>query len=406
MKESIDKAWDFVWNRLFCEKTKLFYDYLVSDDADAAISHLPSPEIIKLQAPNPCGWGTGMEDSMINGGTVLDTVIARYNVTGEKEMKDYAARIYEGMRHCATVSPRSGFLARSVSPVDGVTHYSNSSRDQYTHFVYGMCRFYDSPLSTEAQRGEIRRILAAFADRFEADVTPENEYIVQREDGKMAYVCKMWGEVGVHEYLRLPMMYAAAWKVTGDPHWKELYLKYRDEAMQKSYPIDFSIFGEGAFALFQMQNSLRLVYEIDTETEFRKRCEKLMKELGDQCEPQAVAALESICRPENKEKLSFRFRPWDAMDGWQGAIKAAYCGIIGDKPYYIHEQLTNNFLWRGVNAGQSASLAAMDPCRRVADTTLAAVENAIDAIDYKTHYSRLPIGLLHAYWTIREKNYS
>jgi hypothetical protein len=83
MKESMDNAWDYVWNRLFCEKTDLFYDYLVSDAADAATCHLPPPETIALQVPNPCGWSTGMEDSMTYGGIMLDTVVARYNATGD-----------------------------------------------------------------------------------------------------------------------------------------------------------------------------------------------------------------------------------------------------------------------------------------------------------------------------------
>ncbi|MDR2201840.1 MAG: hypothetical protein LBP26_03635, partial [Clostridiales bacterium] len=59
---TIQQAWDFTWNRLFYGKTNLFYDCLVSDDPDGAVCHQPPPETIRLQVPNPCGWGSGMED--------------------------------------------------------------------------------------------------------------------------------------------------------------------------------------------------------------------------------------------------------------------------------------------------------------------------------------------------------
>ena len=138
---AVSGAWRMAFERLWCEKTKLFYDFLSEDTPDGAISHLPTPEMIARQVPNPCGWGTGMEDSVLNGGVMLEALIALYQRTGEASILPALHEVAEGLLACAQVSGQEGFLARSLSPADGESHYSNSSRDQYTHWVY-MCSLF------------------------------------------------------------------------------------------------------------------------------------------------------------------------------------------------------------------------------------------------------------------------
>ena len=58
--EPIVRAEKFIRSRFFCEKTNLFYDYLVTEAEDPLISHLPTPYEISCLIPNACGWGTGM----------------------------------------------------------------------------------------------------------------------------------------------------------------------------------------------------------------------------------------------------------------------------------------------------------------------------------------------------------
>ena len=69
---SAELAWIYIWNQILFGKTNLFYDFRVSNEAGANISHLPGPELIQKQIPNPCSWGTGMEDSFLNGAMILD----------------------------------------------------------------------------------------------------------------------------------------------------------------------------------------------------------------------------------------------------------------------------------------------------------------------------------------------
>jgi len=162
-------AWNFVWNRLFDPQTCMFYNYTVGHEPDAAVRYLPEPELIQRLIPNPGGYGTGMEDCMLNAGLIMDAVIARYEATGDDAMREYAAKIYRGMELDATVSPQKGFLPRGVSPVDCQSHYIDTSRDQYTNWFYAAYRLYFSALSTEAQKESIRKCLTAMPLRYNYD---------------------------------------------------------------------------------------------------------------------------------------------------------------------------------------------------------------------------------------------
>ena len=42
----MDSAWDFVWNRLFDDRTCMFYNHLVGNEPDAATKFLPEPDLI------------------------------------------------------------------------------------------------------------------------------------------------------------------------------------------------------------------------------------------------------------------------------------------------------------------------------------------------------------------------
>ena len=57
----MERTWNFVWDRLFDDRTGMFYNHLAGDDAHAT-KYLPEPEMIRILVPNPGGYGTGMED--------------------------------------------------------------------------------------------------------------------------------------------------------------------------------------------------------------------------------------------------------------------------------------------------------------------------------------------------------
>ena len=109
-KKLPEDAWFLLTKRLFCEKTSLVYDSLSSLRPEKRFEHLPFPEEIVRHVPNPAGWGTGMEDCMLNAGSVLEICILRARVELEQqETLSFARRILDGMEACATVHGRPGF---------------------------------------------------------------------------------------------------------------------------------------------------------------------------------------------------------------------------------------------------------------------------------------------------------
>ncbi len=399
----MEKAWNFIWERFFDRRTCLFYDYLVDSPEsgdivarpDAATWHLPDPELIRRDLPNPCGHGTGMEDSVLTAGTAMDTVAARYAVTGEERMRGLASDIYRGMELCMDVCSRPGFVARSVSPADGVSHYSNSSRDQFTHWVWGAWVLYRSPLSDEGQRDSVRRHLSAIAARCEEDVREENGWNLLREDGRIGIVSQMWGELGPHEYLRLPMFYAAAWKTTGEAHWGKMYRQYREEAYRRSLP--FQCASGQTYIGLQMQYSLRLLYEAEEEEEWREKYHGLMRNLAQQYGVMALPRAKALMTPEALAGLNWAYQPWNK-------VRAYYVGFIGDKIYYNpgqSEYRENRAFYPLRAVGECTAVAALCPGYRLPEGTLKAIEELAEAVDYDRHHTYAPLALVNAYWRMR-----
>ncbi len=391
----MDNTWDFVWNRLFDGRTSMFYNHLVGDGPEAATDTLPEPEMIRLLIPNPGGYGTGMEDCMLNAGLMMDAVIARYESTGDEEMREYASKIWRGMELDASVSPQKGFLPRGVSPADRKSHYIDTSRDQYTNWWYAAYRFYFSDLSDEEQRESIRRCLTAMAEKMETDVIPENRWNFLREDGRIGVAGQMWGKVGPHEALRLPMLYLLTWKTTEDIHWREMYERYRDEALTKT--LDFVPLSGATYVGLQTQYSVRLVYDLDEDPAVRETCLSFMQKMAEPYETMAVRQAEKLMTPEGAEWLRIPYLPWKTA-------KARFAGCYGGLGYYVPEpsdfrEHQSYYPLRAV--GEGITVAATCPGHRISDDAFDALCLMADFVDYRLHHTCAPIALVEAYWLTR-----
>lgn len=381
---TIDTAWEFIFKNFYCKKTDLIYDYLV-DRKHPATFGLPSPAQIQAQIPNPCGWGTGMEDSVLNGGSALDAVVAEYAATGNEKLKETADHLFAGLMRCAKVSEEPGFIARSVSPEDEKSYYFNSSRDQYTHWVYAAVRFYDSSLSDEMQRQDIRCVLRQIAEKCERDVREENNYNMLRADGKIGIIGQMCGDIGAHEYLRLPMFYAAAYHVTEEEHWREMCFRYLPEAIEKTEP--FSPQKHRGYVTLQLQYSLRLLYDLTEDCFIRKQLLELMQRLADYAERLAIQKGELLCNTD-KEEFCFRYRPWNKCGDM------IYHGEYGGYPYYNpaqSERKENKAFYPLREVGEAASVAAICPFRPVDGQVPPLLQKLAGYIDYENHYTYAPL---------------
>jgi len=183
------------------------------------------PSVALVQATNvggninaTGGWGTGIEDSTLQGGIYLGAMLDRYSVTGKPEHAEEARNIYQGLRIPGTVSDniRSGFIPRGVLP-DGTTRYIQSSVDQYSAFAYGMWRYYRSPVATASEKVEIQSIFSNMLTRLEAD-----QYAVLQENGDPL----LFGDLDKLERGRAERLLAivlAGADITGDSYWQDVY---------------------------------------------------------------------------------------------------------------------------------------------------------------------------------------
>lgn len=277
----VEDAYSSFKKGYYSEITNQFYDYRTSDDINQTLRDLPSLEEVKRQWPNFVGWGTGMEDNNITESYMLISAMEEYRLNHNKEYLDDIHNFAKGLLLNAEVSSQTGFLVRNVHPEDCKTHYINSSRDQYTYWIYAMSRYLDSEFSNEDEKKRIRKALVNFAIKAEKDVIPENDYCLTKEDGTPAVASTMLRDTLPAEALRLCMIYIAAYYASGNNKWLDLYRKYRKETLSLSETIDVSVFTGQIIAPMQMMVSMRYIFELEEDESYKKRYLALMKKVSN-----------------------------------------------------------------------------------------------------------------------------
>ncbi|HSJ03547.1 MAG: hypothetical protein ACAI34_22515 [Verrucomicrobium sp.] len=388
LEGKMNQAWQVTWDRFFQKDVETFMDYLSSYEAGREQGHLPTAEEVRRQYPNPCGYSTGMEDGMILGGAMLSILSDRFAVTGEEELRQRATQVFSGMRLCVTVHGVPGFVARNVCPEDRKSVYINSSRDQYTHFVHGLWKYYHSPLVDEAKKVEIRGILAAVADRMIAFVTPENDYDFCRADGQRCPlgICRMWN-VQAHEAARLPMIYAAAWEVTGDDRYRQLWRKYVADAVAQSATPDKN---KPAYALLQMQSSLELLYALEPEKELKGAILATMKHVSSLADRRLAYTVKGIAK-KTPEEMRMLGPNWRLVKEWK------------DQKGYMNPQWgPYREIWHLTReAGESAVIPLMVDAPSMAEEQKELLRGVILQTDYLQNSSCGILYHLAAYWKAR-----
>lgn len=384
LKKQVDAAFSFVTSKLFSEKTFLLYDHILCGrEAD-----FPTPEEIRQGDPNPCGYSTGMEDGMINGATMMDACLLRYQTEKDTSAAALAAKLVKGMLSTAG-SGKDGFLPRAVCPLDGKSHYTDSSRDQYTMFLFAMHRFLHSELCTPAIKKEITTAALSIAKRAEKNVTKENRYDLLTEDGRPTLVTTMWGDtLGNHEYMRLPMIYLFAYECTKEMHWLAKYREIRGKAFEKSLPMTRYW---ALYTLQQMQASLFVCLEADPDEGWREKYLSLMHTVADYAEAQAGEIRQKIEKISdyNPPLPSFRTLPSEPAERFiKLGYPAARTLIRADGREFFAFQ----------DGAQIAIIAGMVPGRAVKKDTVHLLAFAFSKIDLTIHERNLPLFFLDGYY--------
>lgn len=290
MTNRLDQAWRRMRAVFYSPKTHLFYALPVERVAPASLfeNGFLDPETRKV------GYGAGMADCAIYSGLLLSSLVDRYEVTRDGALAAEALDVFGGLKVCATAHGVTGFVARGVCAEDGRSICITSSRDQVTHFVHGLWRYYRSPLCGDATKSEVRTLLRAVADRMIRNVTPENDYDFLRADGTRdpRGICRMWN-VRPHEAARLPMVYAAAWDVTRDERYFRLWREYLTPAVAQTLtlpsvpPAQVRAFMP-TYTLLQMQTSLELLLELEPDAAMRSQLTAAMQPVARMAAERAV----------------------------------------------------------------------------------------------------------------------
>lgn len=391
LSAQIAQAWDMTWSRFYLPKAQTFGDYLSSYDKGKEQTHLPRAEEVKRQYPNPCGYSTGMEDGAILGGAMLSVLCDRFAVTGEEGLRAQAARVFAGLKLCATVHGVRGFVARNVCPEDGKSVYINSSRDQVTHFVHGLWQYYRSPLPDEATKEEVRTVIADVAERMIAFVTPENDFDFCRADGERCPlgICRMWN-VQAHEAARLPMIYAAAWDVTRDERYRQEWRRYAADAIaQSANPGE----NKPAYALLQMQCSLEVLHELEPDAELKATIHERMTHVRNLAAKRFTSVLAQIAK-KSPEEMRMTGPDWRKVPEWKN-----------QKGYPNPQWGPFREIWHITReAGESALILLMVDPTSVSAAQQSSLAGLIRGFDYAHNSSCGIIYHLAAYWKARRNH--
>jgi len=380
MDDRMNAALSYIRENLYFPGTHLLYDAAVDN-----LRNLPTAEEAESCFPNPCGYGTDMEDSMIHGGTLCEGLLTLYEKTGKREYADFALDLLEGLLRCAESARDPGFIPRSLCP-DGVSHYPDSSRDQYTLFAFACLRMFLSPVTPESMKRRIRTALVNVANRAERLITPENGFDLPREDGLPSLVSAMWGgKMGNHEIFRLPMLYLAAWKVSGNGHFLFLYKQYRAEAYRRCLPMTNYWH---LYAVQQMQASLWVAAQVDPEEAWREKFAALMKTVAEYALTQSEQVRQKLAAYKD---VNFPYTPYRRL------FRKERIGFPEkEKRYYSpqHEGIDSFWLLQdAANIVLVCGLAGVKPTTEA----LSLFNSAFSSIDLTRYTRAVPVHFLAAY---------
>jgi len=397
------EALTHVRDKLFCPVTNLTYDNISSLDPEHRFDHLPYPEEIARQFPNPAGWGTSMEDSMLNAGSLMEVLCLRYELEHDNDALAWAEKVLAGMELCATVHGVPGFVARSVSPRDGKSCYINSSRDQFTLCVYGAWRLWKTAAQRDPElKDRAASLLVSIARYCERVIVDEGHKDLRRIDGQPGLVSSVL-DTEAHEIMRLPMFFAAAWAVTDDPHWFNLYRRYALPGLEINQHFDPAhLWWDIEFV--QMQLSLFLLADVEKDAALKNAYAELMNTSADMAVPYFDRELETALSFKGDwsplincwRSQKFVIRP-DTLSGPnQSAIHDGYPNMMPQfppeyrQPFRLLQGCGNYLVTLMLAPKYESFLGQAEKLSRVAVKP-----------DYRRHASDGPINILHGYWLAR-----
>lgn len=307
----VTQCHDLMWKHYVDPGTRQVYTYL---DPQTLRPRLPSPEDVAAKKPNAGGWGTAIENCSLDGGVYLGALVDRYAVTGKAEDAEEARRIAHGLLLIAKSARRAGCIPRGVLP-DGKTHYPESSVDQYTMYVYGLWRYYRSPIPGDEHKRGIRDTLGAMLKRLE-----EDKYVILTDEGGKT----TFGDLDARRPSRAERLLAvvlAGADITGDAHWLAEYERLRAPRLAHCRGT-----GGQPWVLLQNQLAFFLLRRLEKSPEVCRVYEAGSLEAAQNCLPHLP-----LCAGEDGKRDMVKH----VINPLEGALTVA----LAEKPEMIREHL-------------------------------------------------------------------
>lgn len=153
-----EQAHNEIWRR-FIDAHGILLDFTALDGT----VDLPTPEECREGKPNALGWWAPIENGAMFTGLYMDAAVLRWQQTRQPDDADKARRLMQGLLLLSSVSEVPGFIARGVG-TDRKSHFAMGSNDQTVPWFYGLWRYLDSGLATEAERGQIVKQITLVAE--------------------------------------------------------------------------------------------------------------------------------------------------------------------------------------------------------------------------------------------------
>jgi hypothetical protein len=238
---------------------------------------LPSPEQIRKEIPNPCGWTTPLEDCAISLGMYMHALINAWEKSKEQEFKEKAQKIFSAFLKLGRASKKRGFIPRGLHP-EGA-YYPNSSVDQYTMYVFGLWAYHESKIATAQERKSIKEIMQAILERLH-----EDQFYIKREDGKDGIYGDLPSMNDACRATRLLQIILAGAHITGEHKWLRIYEKKKREAHSaRLSTIERGVQSPSAFyPIMQNAYALYQLLDLEEEKEARRVYLQALKKAGEQ----------------------------------------------------------------------------------------------------------------------------
>lgn len=199
------------------------------------VGEIPTPKDCAEGRPNAIGWWSPIENGPMFTGPYLAACVERarrLRGTPEGERaKAECAKMASGLIRAASVSDVTGMIVRGFG-TDGKCHYPLGSTDQTLPWFYGLHAYWRSELPSSAEKTAIRAKMLEVAGALERNgwQCPCDGRFKGENRGSFRTEGKLYFRVATHGLY----LFAAMYEVSGDAHWRDLYVRFRDGRIKNS----------------------------------------------------------------------------------------------------------------------------------------------------------------------------